>query len=360
MVKTEIKKRVDKYWILFFVGSLMIFLSVPAQAAFPEYFDIGNNFYTVYGYPNLSAPLLGDSEFSRGDTVTLSINIMNKGIVTGFKSEKSIDPDDKLEQKLQQAEMQYEAQKTTAIGIIATLVSFDPSVKIKSGPQEAGTLVSGQQTEDPVRFTIEIANNAPAGPHPLILNLLYGYQENVQIDGKNETDLGITDIEVGLWYEVRSQNITLPISVEEEADFEVINVSGTLRAGEKGLIYVNFKNTGGLPVKDATVRISTSDPFSTNDDQAFIGDIDPGESVEAIFNLDVDEIATSKLYGINSEIKYKDVDGHDKISDTIKIHVNVLPGLSTSEKFGKFFGIVIMFIILAVIGLGAWIYYKRS
>ena len=345
----------DVQIILLAAISLLI-LTVPAQAAFPEYFDVGENYYTVYGGPNISASLLGDGEFYRGDTVTVNINLMNKGLITGFKSEESIDPDVKLEQKLQQTEMNYEAQKTTAIGIIATLVSLDPAVKVKTGPQEAGSLVSGQQTEDPVQFTIEIAKNAPAGVHPLLLNLLYGYQENVQINGEDETDLGVTDLEVGLWYEIKSQNLTIPVMVKDEADFEVVEISGNMVADEENLLYVTYKNVGELPVTDATVRISVSDPFSTTDDQAFIGSLAPGESALARFNLKVDETATTKMYGINSEIKYEDVDGHDRISDNIKIQVETLPAVSSVEKFGNvlLIGFVVILLIVVVLGVRSY------
>ncbi len=345
----------DVQIILLAAISLLI-LTVPAQAAFPEYFDVGENYYTVYGGPNISASLLGDGEFYRGDTVTVNINLMNKGLITGFKSEESIDPDVKLEQKLQQTEMNYEAQKTTAIGIIATLVSLDPAVKVKTGPQESGSLVSGQQTEEPVQFTIEIAKNAPAGVHPLLLNLLYGYQENVQINGEDETDLGVTDLEVGLWYEIKSQNLTIPVMVKDEADFEVVEISGNMVADEENLLYVTYKNVGELPVTDATVRISVSDPFSTTDDQAFIGSLAPGESALARFNLKVDETATTKMYGINSEIKYEDVDGHDRISDNIKIQVETLPAVSTVEKFKNvlLIGFVVVLLIVVVLGVRSY------
>ena len=285
---------------------------------------------------------------------------MNRGLITGFKSEESIDPAVKLEQKLQQTEMNYEAQKTTAIGIVAVLVSLDPAVKVKTGPQEAGSLVSGQQTEDPVQFTIEISNNAPAGVHPLMLSLLYGYQENVQINGENETDLGVTDLEVGLWYEVKSQNLTIPVIVKDEADFEVVEISGNMVAGEENLLFVTYRNVGELPVTDATVRISASDPFSTTDDQAFIGSLAPGESTIARFNLKVDETATTKMYGINSEIKYEDVDGHDRISDNIKIQVETLPPASTAEKFKTVFLIGFMVVLLIVVGLGVRSYKHKQ
>jgi len=349
------KYKKDVQMILFAVTSLLI-LTVPAQAAFPEYFDIGDNYYTVYGGPNISASLLGDGEFYRGDTVTVNINLMNRGLITGFKSENSVDPEVDLEIKLQQTEMSYEAQKTTAIGIVAVLISLDPEVKVKTGPQEAGSLVSGQQTEEPVQFTIEIAKNARAGVHPLMLSLLYGYQENVQISGENDTDQGVTDLEVGLWYEVKSQNLTLPVMVKDEADFEVVEISGNMVAGEESLLYVTYKNVGELPVTDATVRISVSDPFSTTDDQAFIGSLAPGESALARFNLKVDETATHKMYGINSEIKYEDVDGHDRISDNIKIQVETLPVVSTAEKFKNvlWIGFVVVLLIVVVLGVRSY------
>ena len=345
----------DIQMILLTAISLLI-LTVPAQAAFPEYFDVGDNYYTVYGGPDISASLLGDGEFYRGDTVTVNINLVNKGLTTGFKSENSVDSGDDLEVKLQKTEMSYEAQKTTAIGIVATLVSLDPAVKVKTGSQEAGSLVSGQQTEDPVQFTIEIAKNARAGVHPLMLNLLYGYQENIQISGEDETDQGVTDLEIGLWYEVKSQNLTMPVMVKDEADFEVVEISANMVADEESLLYVTYKNVGELPVTHATVRISVSDPFSTTDDQAFIGSLAPGESAPARFKLKVDETATTKMYGINSEIKYEDVDGHDRISDNIKIQVETLPAVSTVEKFKNvlLIGFVVVLLIVVVLGVRSY------
>lgn len=313
--------------------SLLLLLAGPVQAQTPDFFNFDDNYYTVYGYPDVTATIVGDSEFSRGDTVTIDLNLMNKGVITGFESDENIDAGDDLDQKLQRTEMEYESQRTTAIGIVATIVSQDPEIKVKSGPQEAGSLRSGEQTEEPIQFTIEIAKDASAGTYPLVLNLMYGYQENVQITGDDETDIGITNMEVGLWYEVMSQNITVPIKVEEEADFEVTNVTGELMAGEEGMLYVTYKNTGEMSVKDATVRISVADPFSTTDDQAYLGTFGPGESSVAVFKIKVDETATPKAYGITSEIKYEDTDGHDQISDTMKIKVETTEKGSNSEKY---------------------------
>jgi len=70
---------------------------------------------------------------------------------------------------------------------------------------------------------------------------------------------------------------------------------GDVRAGEDGLMYVTYKNIGKHKAKDATIRISASDPFSTTDDQTFIGSLAPGESADALFNLKVDDTATAKM-----------------------------------------------------------------
>ncbi len=362
-MKTRINMELNLKIMLPVIISLLLLLAMQgqAQAAFPEHFDFGDNYYTVYGGPNLTASVLGDTEFERGDTVIININLMNKGFITGFKVEEELSiPASELDKKLQQTEFSYEAQKTTAIGIMGVLTSLDPAVKVKSGPQEAGTLPSGQQTENPLQYTIEIANNAQAGTYPLLLTLMYGFQENIQISGDNNTDIGITNLEVGMWYEIGEQNLSISVSVKEEARFQVTDINGELVADEEGLLSVTYKNVGDLPIKDATVRISASDPFSTTDDQAFIGSIAPGESAVALFNLKVDETATPKMYAINSEIKYEDVDGHDQISDVIKIQVETLPAIPTSEKLGNLKIIVVGLLVLVVLIIGLRVFKNRK
>ncbi|MDA0524184.1 COG1361 S-layer family protein [Methanococcoides alaskense] len=330
-----------------------------ANAELPDFFNFDENYYTVYGGPDVTATLLGDNEFERGDTVTLNLDLMNKGLITGFRSEEDDFYLTQLEQKLQNTEMSYEAQRTTAIGIVAVLTPLDPAVKVKSGPQEAGTLVSGQMTESPVSFNIEISDNTEAGGYPMRLDLYYGYQKNVQINGDNETDLGITNMEVGLWYDMGTQNTTFDIYVKDEARFEVTNVTGELYPDSESMIYVTYENVGDLPAKDATVRISAADPFSTTDDQAFLGTLGSGESTVAVFKLKVDDLAVPKAYALNSEVKYEDIDGHDQISDTVKIKTDVLPASANGDGPNMFViigaGVVI---VLAVAGY--FVYRSRS
>ncbi|WP_300607153.1 hypothetical protein [Methanohalophilus sp.] len=343
---------------------LCIFLFVmPAQAesvaennALPEHFRFDENYYTVYGGPDLSATLVGDDEFYRGDSVVLNINLMNKGVITGFRSETDGDDLDTLEQKLQQAEMSYESQRTTAIGVVAVLTSLDPAIDVKSGPQEAGTLASGDETSSPVKFNIEISENAHAGEYPMLLSLYYGYQKNIEVSGDDETDLGITNMDVGIWYDVGSQNITFPIYVKDAAEFEVVNVSSHLVAGEEGMLYVTYTNIGEEVAEDATVRISAADPFSTTDDQAYLGTLEPGDSAVAIFKLKVDDTAIAKPYAINSEVRYDDKDGRSRISDNIKIRTEIVEPKSTGFPIRNAFALIGAVVVIAA---GSYFAYRR-
>ncbi|MFP4655255.1 MAG: COG1361 S-layer family protein [Methanohalobium sp.] len=322
----------------------------------PENFNFDDNFYTTYGGPNLTANIVGNNEFSKGETTSLTINLANKGVITGFESEE--DALTKLEKALQKTEMDYETQKTTAIGIVSTLESPHQSIKVKSSPQESGSLPPGEETDIPPEFTIEIEENAKPGTYPLILNTLYGYQKNVQVSGDNVSNGDITNLEVGIWYDSKSQNHTIPIRIEDEAEFDVTNVSADLRAGEEGVLTVTYENIGNQPVKDATVGITASDPFSTTDDQAFLGSLAPGESAEGVFNLNVDQTATSKMYAINSEIKYEDMDGDEQISDTQKVQVRTLPAITLGDQLNNHIGLVYILVLLALIGLAIIGYMK--
>jgi hypothetical protein len=325
---------------------MLLLATMPVQAALPESFDFGKNFYTVSGGPDLNATLIGDNEYSRGDTVTLNVGLMNKGVVSGFKSEK--DADTSVDTVLQQAEMKYETQAVTAVGILGTLKSDNSNITVKSGPQEAGTLQQGKQSASPTKFTIEINKNAPAGTYPLNLELAYKYQKNAQVSGDNldaATGL-VTNQGVGIWYENTTQNQIIEVKVKKEPYFEVTQVNGSLYPDKGGMLYVTYKNSGEEPAKDATVRLSASDPFSTTDDQAFLGTLKPGESAVAAFDLAVDKAATPKPYALDSEILYENTEGHNQISDSVKVNTQVLPA-EKNKLPGFELGTGIAFVALA-------------
>jgi hypothetical protein len=315
----------------------------------------GDNYYNFYGGPSLSASISGTNEFDRGDLVTLYISLTNYGRITGFKQDKV--PDTPTEYALANQEQQEESKKTTAIGITGTLLSNTSQIEVKSGDQVVQSLRAGEETTNPLKFTIKIAEHAPAGEYPLTLKTDYDYQSNVLVyasDIKTISNLPPTFVNAqwSYLYDRGSQNLTVPVVVKKKADFELEGVKGAFRAGEKkGTLEVTYRNIGDEPVYDAVARLSIFKPFSSTDDQAYIGGLSPGESKAVVFRLDTDSDATPKEYGINSEIKYTDVLGEKIISESMKIPVDVS---SPSQNLL----IPAVAVLIVLIAAGAFIYWR--
>ncbi len=314
----------------------------------------GENYWTMHGSPNITAAISGTNEFDKGDTVTLYVDLINYGRFMSFEKDKT--PSTPLEFALASQEQILEQAKTTAIGIIANLVSDSDQIDVKSGDQVVESLKSGEKTRNPIKFTIKIAKHAPAGVYPLKLHLNYDYQYNVMVDA-NKLDSATNNLigfRAAYWYQKANQTVIIPIVVKKRADFIVTDVKGVLHAGaKKERIEVTYKNIGEEKVTDAIARLSIFTPFSSTDDQAYIGDLEPGEERTVVFRLDVDSDATPKEYGINSEIKYTDVRGDTVISESMKIPVSVEPASQSMM-------LPLIVILLVLGGAGAYIYRRRS
>jgi hypothetical protein len=81
--------------------------------------------------------------------------------------------------------------------------------------------------------------------------------------------------------------------------------------------------------------------------------LDPGENATVVFRLDVDSDATPKDYGINSEIKYTDVNGDTVISESMKIPVT-LKAKSASLL------LPIAIVLIIIVAAGGYMYKKKQ
>jgi hypothetical protein len=327
-----------------------------AQNTYIPYELGGDNYYTMYGSPDLSASISGTNEFERGDTVTLYLDLTNYGRIIGFKED--LTPQNPKEFALAATELQEEYKKPTALGITTSLFSESRQIDVKSGDQVVQSLKSGDKTQSPLKFTLKIGEHAPAGTYPLNLNISYDYQDNVRVYASTLVTSGSTptlaNFRESYIYQKANQTLPITVIVKRQADFEILNNSGELSAGDKKApISATYKNIGEDPIKDAVARLSIFKPFSSTDDQAFIGTLQPGEEKTVVFRLDVDSDATPKEYGINSEIKYTDLNGDSVISESMKIPVMV-KAASTSLLLPA--GIVLIVIIVA----GGYLYRKKQ
>ncbi len=309
--------------------------------------NVLDNYWWTYGGPLFSAQISGTNEFDRGNTVDLYIDLTNNGKIMGFKQDKKADTP--TEYALANQEQKLEAARTTALAITGTLMSNTPQIEVQSGDQVIQSLQSGQKAGAPLKYTIKIANHAPAGVYLLQLKLNYDYQYNVEVyaNSIDPQTSQLSGYQTSYWYQHANQTIPIQVYIKKAADFEITQANATLSVGEKkGPVEVTYKNVGEDPVTDAVARLSIFKPFSSTDDQAYIGDLASGEEKTVLFWVDTDSDATPKDYGINSEIKYTDVKGDTGISESMKIPVIIRPAAQTLLLPG----IAVLVLIVLVIG----------
>ena len=120
---------------------------------------------------------------------------------------------------------------------------------------------------------------------------------------------------------------------------------------------MEFKNTGDTTVYSAQARISAVDPFTSNDDIAYLGDLKAGETAKASYIVSVDRSATTKEYGLDSEIRYRDALDNTHISDTMKVAINV--SSPTGIMTILFNPIYLSILVAIIIGIAYGIYHYR-
>ena len=337
---------------------LAVLATTQANDTYIPTYTGGDNYYNFYGGPSLSASVSGTDEFDRGDTVTLYVDLTNYGRITGFKQDKV--PNTATEYALANAEQQEEAKITTALGVKATLISNTSQIEVKSGDQVVQSLKSGDKTTSPMKFTVKLAEHAPSGVYQLTLKTNYDYQSNVMVYASNLENIPNVNLpptfvnaQWSYFYSHTTQNLTIPVVIKKKADFVLVGSNGTLSAGQKkGELKATYKNIGDEPVRDAIARLSIFKPFSSTDDQAYIGTLNPEEAKGVIFRIDVDSDATPKEYGINSEIKYTDVKGDTVISESMKIPVAII---AASQSL-----LLPLIVVLIILGAAGGYMYRRK
>jgi hypothetical protein len=208
------------------------------------------------------------------------------------------------------------------------IIPTDSSVYIGDFP--AGSTVD-------CRYKVSVSGDAQKQTYPVDVVVVYQ---------NNEGDF------------VTSRSDTVGVSVGGKAEFTVISPAAEMNPGNKKVITIEYKNTGDTTVKSAQARISAVDPFTSNDDIAFIGDLKPGESRTVSYVMSVDRAATLKGYGLDSEIRYRDELDNTYISDTMKVRVNVTAPAGATAILSN--PIYLSIIVAVIIGAVYLVYHFRK
>ena len=188
------------------------------------------------------------------------------------------------------------------------------------------------------KYKVSISKDAEPQDYPVAIAMVYD---------NNDGETVVTP----------SQKIGIPVGADVK--FTIANKTPDLNPGKKSFVEVTYRNDGSVPVYGAEVRVSAVDPFTSADDLSYLGDIQPGESKTARFGLTVAATADTKIYGLDSEVKYRDALDDSHVSDTIKVPLNVVKTEGVSALLSS--PIVIAIIMVLILGGAYYIYeYRRK
>ncbi|ABS55579.1 S-layer domain-like protein [Methanoregula boonei 6A8] len=153
---------------------------------------------------------------------------------------------------------------------------------------------------------------------------------------------------------VPSQSQTVGIDVGNKVNFAIQISPIEMSPGSKHTIQIEYQNTGDTMVYSAQARISVAAPFTSSSDVAYLGDLAPGQTAVATYQISVASDATLKEYGLDSEIRYNNAIGDTYVSDPMKVTIDVqnltgLEGIISNPVYLSLIAAVIIGIIYAII-----------
>ena len=165
-------------------------------------------------------------------------------------------------------------------------------------------------------------------------------------------------IDVAVTYENRDGDVvtsasdTMGIPVGGKMAFAVSSDTVRLVQGSENVITVEYKNNGyhnGLPFTGTHFR---SRSVYESDDTSFIGDLQPGATASARYQIHADDAAEIKTYLLDAESTVRDAQDNSQVSDTFKVPILVEPKPVSRVWYRCFWpnGVI------ALIGIGAGYY----
>lgn len=190
----------------------------------------------------------------------------------------------------------------------------------------------------PFTFTVDVSDAADAGAREFTVDVRYRTDRN---DVRTSDPLS-TRVTVG----------------PERPEFRVEPQSGSISAGDDGTLVLRVTNNGPERLTDITAKAFFDDPIDSDDDEAFVASLDPGESTNLTFRVSVAGSAQPKTYPVSVDFEYDTPDGDTEVSEAYRVPVEVdaptRGGLTSAPV-----SILGVGLVAAVAVAGVWFWRRR-
>lgn len=240
-----------------------------------------------------------------------------------------------------------QSQYRTKSETIPLTIYIKPEVKIdvvevSADPMSVGTggfvtmKIRNMGFEDGKKATVRLLRNEQSPIIPTDSSVYVGdfpsdgfvtcrYRVSISSEAENET----YPVDVAVTYEnregevVTSASDTIGIPVNNKVTFRAVPEAAVLSPGSEQVVVIRYTNTGSIPVFAAQARLSAVNPLSGTDDTSYLGDLKPGETATARYTLRADRDAETKVYVLDTEVRYRDALDNTQSSDIFRVPVTV-------------------------------------
>lgn len=201
---------------------------------------------------------------------------------------------------------------------VLVLQPVGPNVDVGESEFALGDVAAGESVD--FEYDLDASSAAADGPRQFTLQVRYQ-------DGDGTTR--------------RSDPLYARGTVEPERDrFTVEPVAAEFAPGDSGRLELRVTNNGDEPVSAVSAKLFADDPVSAGDDEAFVDELEPGESRVVVFEAGVAGSAlTGKSYPVSVDFQYDTADGETELSRTYRVPVAVAE--SEEQSSGLFGGLAL-------------------
>ncbi|ELZ53712.1 MULTISPECIES: COG1361 S-layer family protein [Halorubrum] len=141
-----------------------------------------------------------------------------------------------------------------------------------------------------------------------------------------------------------------------QPEFELDVQNATVPAGGTQRIDVEITNRRPETLSSINAGLYADSPLSTVNDEAFVDELEPGESEEIWFEVSAAQGASVEDHPIELDFRYDDARGNDRISDVTQVPVSVTEPV---DDGGTPAGLIAVVVLVVVAAAGGAVWYRR-
>jgi len=197
------------------------------------------------------------------------------------------------------------SEVTTAKGVTVALNSGDAPFEVKTSRQPVGNVPEG--TSPPVSFRVVVPEDADSGTYRIPVRIAYSYTDYIS---EGDTNRDQSDVR---------RTARIPVTVEDRAKFDVVNVSSDVAVGSSGTVSVTVENDGSMTARETDFSLASSSADLTfsgaEAGSRSAGTLEPGEQTTLNFSTTASGDADTTSYPLTLTSEYKDGDGQRYSTD---------------------------------------------